>query len=136
MWRSTFEELVRRHAADGGDEMAFVICEGFLMLWDEESLKHLDVRFFADGGSQAATCGADIYEAAWKDPPGYWDNFTWPAFLSAHRQLFIDGDVEAGLASPDGIQDLVILESKLGIDFMVNRACEVILDKLKAGRKT
>jgi len=32
----------------------------------------------------------------WQDPPGYWDNIVWPAYLKAHRKIFQNSDVEHG----------------------------------------
>ena len=32
----------------------------------------------------------------WEDPPGYWDDIVWPAYLKAHRKMFQNNDVENG----------------------------------------
>ena len=32
----------------------------------------------------------------WEDPPGYWDDIVWPAYLKAHRKMFQNNDVEHG----------------------------------------
>jgi nicotinamide/nicotinate riboside kinase len=29
----------------------------------------------------------------WSDPPNYWENVVWPAYLKAHKHLFVDGDI-------------------------------------------
>jgi len=32
----------------------------------------------------------------WEDPPGYWDDIVWPAYLKAHRKMFQNNDIEHG----------------------------------------
>ena len=32
----------------------------------------------------------------WEDPPGYWDDIVWPAYLKAHHKMFQNNDVEHG----------------------------------------
>lgn len=34
----------------------------------------------------------------WVDPPGYWDDIVWPAYLKAHRNIFENEDVNHGEA--------------------------------------
>lgn len=42
----------------------------------------------------------------WVDPPGYWDDIVWPAYLKAHRDIFQNGDVSHGDAIPvDGTRN-------------------------------
>lgn len=37
----------------------------------------------------------------WQDPPHYFDNIVYPAYVDAHKQLFENGDVEKGELAPD-----------------------------------
>lgn len=37
----------------------------------------------------------------WQDPPHYFDNIVYPAYVEAHKQLFENGDVEKGELAPD-----------------------------------
>lgn len=32
----------------------------------------------------------------WIDPPNYWDDVVWPAYLKAHRNIFTNGDISRG----------------------------------------
>jgi hypothetical protein len=32
----------------------------------------------------------------WQDPPRYWDDIVWPAYLKAHKNIFVGGDVSYG----------------------------------------
>ncbi|PRP88499.1 nicotinamide riboside kinase [Planoprotostelium fungivorum] len=62
----------------------------------------------------------------WKDPPGYFDEYVWPAYSNLHSYLFVDGDVSgimkessqtselrrlhqiSGEASPDQVSSQVL----------------------------
>jgi hypothetical protein len=60
-----------------------------------------------------------------QDPPGYWEKCVWPAYLSAHAPLFVDGDVETGAIDPQ--QGIELFETQeMTMDDMVNRVCERI----------
>lgn len=37
----------------------------------------------------------------WQDPPHYFDNIVYPAYVDAHKHLFTDQDVEKGQLAPD-----------------------------------
>jgi hypothetical protein len=32
----------------------------------------------------------------WQDPPNYWDDIVWPAYIKAHKNMFEGGDVSRG----------------------------------------
>jgi hypothetical protein len=32
----------------------------------------------------------------WQDPPNYWDDIVWPAYIKAHKNMFEGGDVSLG----------------------------------------
>ncbi|KAK4704380.1 hypothetical protein P7C70_g1829, partial [Phenoliferia sp. Uapishka_3] len=128
-WRSKFDELQRdTDTGAGGEQITLVICEGFLMLYDEESVDLLDLKLFLreDVDVLRKRRGERSY-----DPSGYWEKMTWPAYLEANSKLFLNGDVENGAANPEVIEDLVILEaSQFGMEEMVDRACTALFEKL------
>lgn len=37
----------------------------------------------------------------WSDPPDYWDNVVWPAYLKAHQHLLVNRDINGTTAQPD-----------------------------------
>ncbi|BGP18586.1 hypothetical protein JCM10213_002126 [Rhodosporidiobolus nylandii] len=137
-WRRKFEELVEGEA----DKPTFVIADGFLLLVDPESVREFDVRLFVR--EDYATLkrrreerhGYHTQEGSlWQDPPGYWDNCVWPAYLRAHRPLFQDGDVEAGAVDSNAIEGVRLFEAKeLGMEKMVVQALEAIYEAVKSGR--
>ena len=70
----------------------------------------------------------------WEDPPFYFDEILWPAYLEAHRGMFTGGDVEhgapaAGSSDRDGgpVPHLVLLDGeKRRPEQLVDDACEAI----------
>jgi hypothetical protein len=47
----------------------------------------------------------------WQDPPHYFDNIVYPAYVEAHKQLFENGDVEKGKLAPDWYRRVMGCES-------------------------
>ena len=83
-----------------------------------------------------SACDADSRSWLSQDPPGYWEKCVWPAYLSAHAPLFVDGDVEKGAIDPQ--QAIELFETQeMSMDAMVNRVCERIYAEVQnksAGR--
>lgn len=62
----------------------------------------------------------------WQDPPNYWEQIIYPAYLEAHREAFVDGDVEHGRPN-DKVEGLVLLETlEMGMGEAVDRCCRVL----------
>lgn len=58
----------------------------------------------------------------WQDPPGYWDDIVWPAFIKAHRKMFQNNDIEHGkpfVPPPPPIRKAPIGEEQ-ELDLVVN----------------
>ena len=71
-------------------------------------------------------CGVqtDPEGALWRDPPNYWQQIVWPAYIEAHKHVFEDGNWESG-ASSGNIEDLIIIdELETGMTRAVNQVCE------------
>lgn len=65
--------------------------------------------------------------ALWRDPPGYWEDIVWPAYVDAHKDLFIDGNVESGQLSGEKVPNLVLLETlQMSPTDSVAKSCDVI----------
>jgi nicotinamide/nicotinate riboside kinase len=45
----------------------------------------------------------------WRDPPNYWEQIVYPAYVKAHKHLFKDENVEKGVLNPDYINELILL---------------------------
>jgi nicotinamide/nicotinate riboside kinase len=92
----------------------------------------------------------NIEGAFWKDPPGYFEQLVYPAYMDAHRAMFTvrifpsslpflylrahaiaqDADVEKG--SPV-VPSLVLIEPlQMSMDDIVTRCCEELVSVLKS----
>lgn len=63
----------------------------------------------------------------WRDPPLYWENIAWPAYVAAHQNMFENGDVESGKPTGD---HMLVLANEAEIDFvkLVDQSCQKIAD--------
>lgn len=68
----------------------------------------------------------------WRDPPHYWEDVVYPAYLDAYKDAFVDGDVEHGQPT-DKIEGLILLE---GLDISMSEAVELCCGMLKDVGKT
>ena len=62
----------------------------------------------------------------WRDPPDYWENIVYPAYVDAHKDVFENGDVESGKLAKnvDGLVLLDMLDTSM--TEAVERCCEII----------
>ena len=69
--------------------------------------------------------------ALWRDPPGYWEDIVWPAYVEAHAELFEGGDVESGRQIGEKVPNLTLLETlKMSMSEAVEKSCGVIREFL------
>lgn len=65
-------------------------------------------------------------ETSWQDPPGYWEDIIYPAFLDAHKDIFVDGDVEHGQLT-SAVSGLILIESmEISMSDAVEKCCSVL----------
>jgi hypothetical protein len=50
----------------------------------------------------------------WEDPPGYWDDIVWPAYVKAHQDMFQNRDYIQG-------KPISIDEERASLDFQPTR---------------
>ncbi|KAK0528264.1 ribosylnicotinamide kinase [Tilletia horrida] len=83
-----------------------VLVDGFLTYYDPRVRHELDVRFFTRcrrevmKSRRAQRSYTTAEETVWQDPPGYYDNIVWPAYVLAHKGMFENEDVENGALRP------------------------------------
>ncbi|TFK53896.1 hypothetical protein OE88DRAFT_1654267 [Heliocybe sulcata] len=142
-WKGVFEEAEREWQARG-EKVTWALLDGFLLYWDKEVVDSLDVRIFLRvpydvlKQRREERHGYHTAEGAlWRDPPGYFDQIVYPAYVRAHQDVFANHDVENGVVVTENgkVGDLVVLEPlkvEGGMDGIVDRACKVIEEKLKA----
>ncbi|KAK0550947.1 ribosylnicotinamide kinase [Tilletia horrida] len=98
-WASRFKEAIG--AGDRSQKIVIVLVDGFLTYFDPRVRAELDVRFFTRCSrqimkSRRAKRSYITAENLWSDPPGYYDNIVWPAYVLAHKGMFENEDVEKG----------------------------------------
>ncbi|EPQ57636.1 P-loop containing nucleoside triphosphate hydrolase protein [Gloeophyllum trabeum ATCC 11539] len=138
-WKAAFEAAARARE-EKGERIVWALLDGFLLYWDKEVVDSLDVRIFLRvpydvlKKRRHERHGYHTAEGAlWRDPPNYFDQIVYPAYVRAHAGVFAGGDVEKG-APTDNVADLVVLEPlavENGMDGIVDRACEVLDGALK-----
>ncbi|KAI8992868.1 P-loop containing nucleoside triphosphate hydrolase protein [Trametes punicea] len=137
-WEAYFEQ-VHRQRIEMGEEVKWVLVDGFLLYWHPEVVDKLDVRIFLrvphDVLKQRRHERHGYHTAEgslWRDPPNYWEQIVWPAYVEAHQGILENGDVEHG--KPNGkVPGLVLLEGlELSMTDMVDRVCGV-LEEVSSG---
>ncbi|KAL9939986.1 hypothetical protein V8E36_000691 [Tilletia maclaganii] len=105
-WADRFQSELFSNAAAAGDELVIVLVDGFLAYYDPRVRSELDVRFFTRSSREvlksrrAKRSYVTAEESVWSDPPGYYDNVVWPAYVLAHKGMFENEDVERGALRP------------------------------------
>ncbi|TBU31738.1 P-loop containing nucleoside triphosphate hydrolase protein [Dichomitus squalens] len=131
-WRKRFEEVEQEHR-ERGEEVKWVIVDGFLLFWEPQVVEKLDHRIFLRvphyvlKQRRHERHGYHTAEGSlWRDPPNYWEQIVWPAYVAAHEQILENGDVEHG--KPNGkVPGLLLFEGlEVGMSEMVERVCSVL----------
>ncbi|KAI0675076.1 P-loop containing nucleoside triphosphate hydrolase protein [Trametes maxima] len=138
-WRSHFEQVDQQHR-EHGEEIKWVMVDGFLLYWHPEVVDKLDVRVFLrvpekvlkqrrhERHGYHTAVQSDPEGSLWRDPPHYWEQIVWPAYVEAHAGIVEDGDVEHG-KSNGRVPGLVLLDGlELSMSDMVDRVCGVVDD--------
>ncbi|KAF9233488.1 P-loop containing nucleoside triphosphate hydrolase protein [Melanogaster broomeanus] len=154
--KGQFQKLEAEHE-EKGTRIIWGLVDGFLLYWDKEVIEQLDIQFFlrvphdvlkqrrhARHGYHTAV-QSDPEGALWRDPPMYWEQIVYPAYVEAHQEMFENGDVENGKPTGEKVQGLVIMEpvkkegeeeeeeeeGVMSMNDMVRRCCEVLLDLMQ-----
>lgn len=111
-WRAKFHarptaSLCTAHGGQRAERVHVLIVEGFLTFFDTRVCNLFDVRLFLriskalvkKRREERANYVLDDGQV-WEDPPYYFDEIVWPAYLEAHARMFADGDVEKGTPIP------------------------------------
>lgn len=66
----------------------------------------------------------------WRDPPHYWEQIIFPAYVEANSELFENGDLEHGKPTPTKVENLVLVEGlEMEISDVVERCCNILIDE-------
>lgn len=71
---------------------------------------------------------SDPEGALWRDPPHYFEQIVYPAYVRANKRVFVDGDVENG--APSGFVERLLLvdAERMSIETVFDKACEAIAE--------
>ena len=71
---------------------------------------------------------SDPEGALWRDPPHYWEQIVYPAYVRAHSHMLTDNDLEHGV--PNGkVSNLLLIDAyEVGMDDIFRKSCEAILE--------
>ncbi|BEJ15182.1 hypothetical protein CspHIS471_0409490 [Cutaneotrichosporon sp. HIS471] len=136
-WRERFAET---------RAVQWILVDGFVLYWDEAVADTLDVKLLLrvpketlrarrDERSYALQHADDAAAGTvWEDPPGYFDNIVYPAYVKAHVGVFKGGDVEDGDAHPDsGVVLIHPPHGEEGMTAALGEACEALLAAAMSG---
>ncbi|KAK7045707.1 ribosylnicotinamide kinase [Paramarasmius palmivorus] len=141
-WTSEFQRLSQETEVKG-EKIIWGLVDGFLLYWHPEVIKQLDVRIFLrvphdvlkhrrhERHGYHTAVQSDPEGSLWRDPPMYWEQIVWPAYLEANRDIFIDGNVETGMPS-DKVQELLLINGlELRMDEIVEKSCAALKRKVE-----
>ncbi|TRM67931.1 hypothetical protein BD626DRAFT_480229 [Schizophyllum amplum] len=132
-WTQTFEELAERTCEKREEEqIIWGLVDGFLLYWHPEVLEQLDIRFFLRVPERVLKQrrherhGYHTAEGSlWRDPPNYWEQIVYPAYIEAHKHLFEGGDVENGRVTREDVTIINALEESMGN--IVDHCCQALV---------
>lgn len=55
---------------------------------------------------------SDPEGSLWRDPPHYWEQIVYPAYVRANEHLFEGEDVERGILKPDYAEEFILLSGE------------------------
>ncbi|KAL7415372.1 P-loop containing nucleoside triphosphate hydrolase protein [Mrakia frigida] len=132
-----------------GEEVEWAILDGFLLFWDPEVLAQLDLRIFLRVPYQTLKTRREARQVyvtqtgeIWTDPPNYFDQIVYPAYVLAHTSIFTtpstahlspEERVETCPPSPswtkprkEGGEGLLVIEPKIGDEGMGEALVKVL----------
>ncbi|TFK74547.1 P-loop containing nucleoside triphosphate hydrolase protein [Pluteus cervinus] len=134
-WIEVFEGLKKEREGNGKERVIWGLVDGFLLYWHPDVIAQLDVPIFLrvphdilkqrrhERHGYHTAVQSDPEGALWRDPPQYWEQIIYPAYVDANREVFIDGDVEKGQATGK-VENLLVIESQeLSMAEIVERSC-------------
>ncbi|KAK6205006.1 uridine kinase activity protein [Scheffersomyces amazonensis] len=81
----------------------FILVDGFMLFHDPKILELFDVNLFFRASFETlrdrreSRDGYNTVEGFWVDPPHYFEKIVWPAFVSSHKYLFENEDINSKL---------------------------------------
>ncbi|GMK56775.1 hypothetical protein CspeluHIS016_0306150 [Cutaneotrichosporon spelunceum] len=130
-WEERFSEM---------PGVRWILVDGFVLYWDQVVADTLDVKLLLRVPKETLRARRDersyalqhVDDAAagtvWMDPPGYFDNIVYPAYVKAHTAVFKDGDVEEGdVLASSGVVVIHPPPGEEGMTAALDEACHALL---------
>lgn len=101
--------------AQDGDNVLWLLVDGFMLLSDPNITRLLDHRIFVTASydtlkqRRGARQGYHTLLDYWVDPPGYFDAIVWPEFLRAHQH--VPGPHQQGQQQQQDDGGLVVIDT-------------------------
>ncbi|KXN90122.1 Nicotinamide riboside kinase [Leucoagaricus sp. SymC.cos] len=138
-WVAEFQKIKdERETGEASTTVVWALVDGFLLYWHKDVIAELDVRIMLrvphdvlkkrrhERHGYHTAVQSDPEGTLWRDPPNYWEQIVYPAYLEAHREVFINEDVEHG-APTDKVKGLVLLETlEMTMGEAVDWCCRVL----------
>jgi len=142
VWLKQFEDI----AKDKDEDIQYVILEGFLLYWDKEVMDQIDVRIMlriphdvlrqrreGDRREYITAVSTGSEGDLWQDPPGYWDQIVYPAYIRSHKDMFEGEDVEKGEMKEEVKKKIVLLDGMSSdLQELLDRSCQAVLDFVRS----
>ncbi|KAF8578663.1 P-loop containing nucleoside triphosphate hydrolase protein [Ramaria rubella] len=142
--RQESDRIAKKHQEKHGERIVWAIVDGFLMYWNEQVINQLDVRVFLrvprevlqqrrhERHGYHTAVQTDPEGTLWRDPPHYFEQIVYPAYVRAHSDIFEGGNVEEGNLN-DKVPRLLLFEGKdIGVQDMLTQVMEKVLEATEA----
>jgi nicotinamide/nicotinate riboside kinase len=68
----------------------------------------------------------------WRDPPNYWEQIVYPAYVEAHADIFEGGDVENGAPTGNKVDNLLVINGlEMAMSDVVEKCCKILIEVTK-----
>jgi hypothetical protein len=75
---------------------------------------------------------SDPEGSLWRDPPHYWEQIVYPAYIEAHSEIFEGGDVENGNPTGHKVENLILIQGlEMEMSDVVENCCSTLLEQAK-----
>ncbi|KIM77169.1 hypothetical protein PILCRDRAFT_623853 [Piloderma croceum F 1598] len=137
-WRDAFERLELEMKGEG-QKIVWGLVDGFLLYWNQDVIDQLDVRVFLRVPHDVLKHrrherhGYHTAEGSlWRDPPHYWEQIVYPAYIEAHSGIFEGGDVENGNSTGHKVENLILIQGlEMEMSDVVEKCCSILLEQAK-----
>ncbi|ORY33384.1 hypothetical protein BCR39DRAFT_463559 [Naematelia encephala] len=149
-WRIEFQRFNAEMNGEGVEVVWFIV-DGFVLYWDQQDVvDKLDIRIFLQvphdllkrrreerqvyvlqNPDDAAAGGV------WSDPPNYFEEIVYPAYIKAHEHLF--DNVETGQLKERWTDRLQVVRPREGAEEMTRvfgESCKGIIEACRQGKGT